>query len=146
MEPKTCLLVDDDPEVREVLYYLIKQTKLFDTIIEAKDGNEASFKTQMQHFDTIISDINMPKKSGINFIEEALALQTTKSHRIIVMSAGVESVDIQKLKQLKVDKILVKPFPANRLSHLIISTWDVNPGTPKHTPEDSGLTAKLSAQ
>lgn len=147
METKSCLIVDDDEEVRLVLADLINRAKLFDSIVHAKDGVEASFKTQMQKFTTIITDIDMPRKNGIVFVEESLLLQRTEAHRIIIMSALMDSDYIPHLKTIGVNKMLVKPFSSGRLHDLIKSTWEKAPvSTPKHKLEGNGLRVKLVAQ
>ena len=40
-------------------------------IVEARDGIEASQKLTYQAFDLIITDLNMPKRDGAQFIEKS---------------------------------------------------------------------------
>jgi CheY-like chemotaxis protein len=64
--PNSVLLVDDDPTVRTLLSRQLKQ-KGFETR-EAEDGIEGLVKLRNELPGVIISDLEMPRMSGIEFV------------------------------------------------------------------------------
>ena len=64
--PNSVLLVDDDPAVRTLLSRQLKQ-KGFETR-EAEDGIEGLVKLRNELPGVIISDLEMPRMSGIEFV------------------------------------------------------------------------------
>jgi len=63
------LIVDDEEELLENMEYDLK--KDIKSIIVARNGVEALRKLKTAKVDCIITDINMPKKNGIQFAKEA---------------------------------------------------------------------------
>jgi diguanylate cyclase (GGDEF)-like protein len=61
------LCVDDDPGIRELLKEII--ARLGHSIITAVDGIDALEKLADDHFDIVITDINMPRMDGIELIK-----------------------------------------------------------------------------
>ncbi|MGB6376145.1 MAG: response regulator, partial [Syntrophobacteria bacterium] len=64
---KSVLCVDDDPGIRELLHEII--TRLGHRMITAVDGIDALEKLAADHFDIVITDINMPRMDGIELIK-----------------------------------------------------------------------------
>ena len=66
---KACILVvDDNPEIREILHILL-EGEGFD-IREAENGDAALKATKIQDFDLIILDIMMPGMNGYKTCRE----------------------------------------------------------------------------
>jgi two-component system, response regulator, stage 0 sporulation protein F len=64
----TILLVEDDDLVRDMLTQVLQRAN--HEVNCAKDGEEASDMLKSIHPDVIVTDIIMPKKSGIALISE----------------------------------------------------------------------------
>ena len=64
---KNILIVDDEPDIREILRYNLEKESFF--ITEAVDGNDALDKVS-KDLDLAILDIMMPGKSGLDFTIE----------------------------------------------------------------------------
>jgi DNA-binding NtrC family response regulator len=62
------LVVDDEPEIRELLRYQV--TDLGYECIVAKDGLDALKFIENREIDAVISDINMPVMNGIQLLTE----------------------------------------------------------------------------
>jgi len=62
------LLVEDDELVRDMLAQVLK--KASHEVISAPDGEAAAKMLQQIHPDIMVTDIIMPKKSGITLISE----------------------------------------------------------------------------
>ena len=103
---KACILVvDDNPEIREILHILL-EGEGFD-IREAENGDAALKATKIQDFDLIILDIMMP---GMNGLEMCKKIRETNNIPIIMLSA--KSTDLDKILGLGTgaDDYVVKPF------------------------------------
>src|SRR5580658_5329546 len=68
--PARILIVDDDPREREYLSPII--AALGYAVETAADGEDALEKLGAQHFDAIITDLNMPRIDGIGLLRSLL--------------------------------------------------------------------------
>ncbi|PWE00963.1 response regulator [Marinilabilia rubra] len=78
------------------------------------DGNSAIDKLRLNHFDLIVSDINMPGKSGMQivyFIRNIIQLPTP----ILLTSASSNSDQVRRAKKRGANDFLPKPFAVDRL-------------------------------
>ena len=64
MEEPEILIVDDNPEIREVAMVLLQGEGF--TVGEAGDGKEALDKIEHGAYDLILLDVMMPKMDGLN--------------------------------------------------------------------------------
>ena len=99
------LVVDDDKEiVKAIEIYLGKENY---KIYKAYDGEEALKQIDENEIQLIILDIMMPKKDGIETLEE---IRKSKNIPVIMLSA--KSEDIDKINGLNTgaDDYITKPF------------------------------------
>lgn len=99
------LVVDDDKEiVKAIEIYLGKEDY---SIYKAYDGEEALKQINENKINLIIMDIMMPKKDGIETLEE---IRKDKNIPVIILSA--KSEDIDKINGLNIgaDDYVTKPF------------------------------------
>ncbi|WP_338597408.1 response regulator [Clostridium baratii] len=69
------MLSDDEKLITEGLMHLIEWEKLNLEVVEvAENGEEALEKFKNNPVDIIITDINMPKMTGLEFIKEVKKL------------------------------------------------------------------------
>ncbi|MBT4791774.1 MAG: response regulator transcription factor [Halobacteriovoraceae bacterium] len=110
------LLVDDEADIRETLRMFLEMMELFDFIVEAADGSEATRKCQNQEFDIIITDLLMPNVRGIEFIQNFKAQQSRKKKDditpIIILSANVTGEEVTKAIHFGVKNVITKPCTA----------------------------------
>ena len=88
-------------------------------IYEARDGLEASWKIQNDEIDILITDIRMPKKSGIELVESILSKKEKNPETIIILSGNVDLESVKRIPPSKRVKYLVKPFKTEALCVLI---------------------------
>jgi response regulator RpfG family c-di-GMP phosphodiesterase len=111
------LYIDDDTDTRDETYEILE--RFFNSVDVAKDGEDGIQKcihyknTHGEFYDLIITDIIMPKKNGIELIEEILDINEYQN--IIVLSAYDESSKLVKLIELGVDGFIVKPIKQEQL-------------------------------
>ena len=105
MDTSKILIVDDNPEIREIIEILLKGEG-FETV-QAKNGLTALNQLKKQDFDLIILDIMMP---GMDGLEMCKIIRETNNIPIIMLSA--KSTDLDKIMGLGIgaDDYVIKPF------------------------------------
>lgn len=108
---KACILVvDDNPEIREILHILL-EGEGFD-IREAENGDAALKATKIQDFDLIILDIMMP---GMNGYKTCREIRMYSNAPILFLSAKSQEGDKMLGFSSGGDDFLAKPFSYNEL-------------------------------
>lgn len=116
MSEITILVVEDEEELLE---RLVKYVSIFcDNIHQAKDGKEALEVYSKIKPDIIITDINMPNLTGIEFIEKVRELD--KKTEIIVLSAHTNIEDFLRAIPLDLVSYIVKPIKMDELKNTIL--------------------------
>lgn len=105
------LYAEDDTTLREASSKLFRH--LFDQVTEVTNGQEAYEKIQNNHYDILITDINMPEMDGITLCQKVRAIKPTQP--IIITSAHDESKYLINLIDAGVDKFILKPIDMKRL-------------------------------
>lgn len=115
LKNKVALIVDDEHEIRRILRYILTREGM--TVVEAVDGEDAWNIWQKQHFDFLVTDLNMPKLNGPQLIARIIH-QNTKNASIFVLTGGVqndwnivEGLDISSA----ITNIIPKPFTIDLL-------------------------------
>ena len=103
--PRTVLLVDDDPHIRQVLVFAF--TKAGMEIVEASDGEEALARAAEAQPDLVVLDINMPKMDGL---EVCRRLRAEGQVPILFLSSRDDEIDRVLGIELGGDDYVVKPF------------------------------------
>ena len=105
MEEPEILIVDDNPEIREVAMVLLQGEGF--TVDEAGDGKEALDKIEHGAYDLILLDVMMPKMDGW---EVCRTLRRYSQVPIIMLTARSEERDELQGFDLGVDEYISKPF------------------------------------
>lgn len=110
---KTCILVtDDDPVIREVAGSLLKKAGY--AVIEAADGVAALERLNSDHpadhVDLVISDLDMPRLNGYDFLRLARATPRTAGLPIVVLTAEEEAATEARLIEAGADDYIRKPI------------------------------------
>ena len=104
-EAAKLLLVDDDPELRELISaYLAKQG--FD-VRTAESGREMDDVLRRHRIDLVLLDLMLPGEDGLSI---AKRLKTTEGIPIIMISAQGQDVDRIVGLEIGADDYLGKPF------------------------------------
>ena len=106
----TILYTEDEKEIRE--RSLKAYSKLFKTVYAAENGEEALeiFLKYKDEIDIIITDINMPKSSGLDLAKKVLEISDVP---IIITSAHTNSDYLLEAISIGVKKYEVKPITLN---------------------------------
>ena len=103
--PRTILIVDDDPHIRQLLVFAFNKAGL-DTV-EADDGEAALAAVQARQPDLIVLDINMPRMDGL---EVCRRLRAQGDLPIFFLSSRDDEIDRVLGIELGADDYVVKPF------------------------------------
>nr|WP_317361512.1 response regulator transcription factor [uncultured Blautia sp.] len=110
MDTSKILIVDDNPEIREIIEILLKGEG-FETF-QAEDGLAALGALKKQEFDLIILDIMMP---GINGYQTCVEMRKNSNAPILFLSALTKDSDKTLGFSSGGDDYLAKPFSYNEL-------------------------------
>ncbi|MDY0969197.1 response regulator, partial [Sphingomonas sp. CFBP9021] len=103
--PRTILIADDDPHIRQLLAFALAKAGL-DTI-EAEDGEAALAAVESHAPDLVVLDINMPRMDGI---ETCRRLRARSDLPILFLSSRDDELDRVLGIELGADDYVTKPF------------------------------------
>ena len=103
---KRILVVDDSMTTRTMIKnILLNIGYMVDAVL---DATEALVKLKMTHYDLIITDLNMPKIDGNEFIERLKNDEMYMDLPVIVMSSQSKENAMKVLKQVKIEGYIQK--------------------------------------
>lgn len=114
---KRVLVVDDEPALLRIFKMEFSDHSDM-SLCTAKSGSEALKLLIKEPFDIIITDLTMPRMSGI----ELLSMMKKKNIKIpctIVLSGLPESLHSEQLKTLGITKYFEKPFSINQIVNYV---------------------------
>lgn len=114
------LVVDDDPSVLEIVCRMVE--RLGHTVVKSRDGADAKqLILNGEVFGAIISDNNMSKMDGIDFLRWFRSEFEPVATTILIISSGRESEKINELcRQFGDIKKMSKPIWSERLGKILI--------------------------
>jgi len=107
------VLYVEDEEISQELYTAIFED-IFSKIDVANDGVEAwEFYLNDNNYDLVISDVCMPRMDGVELSSKIL--NQNPQQLIIIMSAHNEEKQINVIKSIGINEILLKPVQNDEL-------------------------------
>jgi len=109
------LIVDDERSMRDVLSIMLKRAGYAVTV--AEDGEEAVAQIGKEIFDLVITDLKMPKGSGLEVLK---AVKAAAPETVVLMITAFASADsaVEAMKQGAYD-YLTKPFQIDEVQLII---------------------------
>jgi CheY-like chemotaxis protein len=125
IEPKSILLVEDDPSVAKSLSVLLRLAK--HQVEVAGDGETALVRYEEGKFDVVITDFLMP---GIDGLELARLIKARVPQQAILLITGhLETVSTKEKARLRhVDGLLGKPFCHTQLHEALRAVFGKGKG------------------
>jgi two-component system chemotaxis response regulator CheY len=116
---KTILVVDDSSTMRSATARVLKDAGY--TVLEAKDGEEALqvAERNKQEIKLIISDINMPKMDGLQFLGALKATPHGKFLPVVMLTTESQREKVEKAKTAGAKAFMVKPFSETQLTEAV---------------------------
>ena len=110
------LVADDSSTMRKILIRSLNACGLVD-VVEAGDGAEALQLFAEQSFDLVLTEWNMPAKSGLDLIQEIRA--SGAKVPIIMITTEAEKSRVVEVIKAGVSDYVIKPFTAEMLREKI---------------------------
>lgn len=111
------LVADDEPRHRRGLAEMIKRLRPAYEVLEAKDGLEAVEVVRMHPVDITITDIKMPFKDGLSFLEEVS--DRLPHMKVIILSGFAYFEYAQKALVLGAFDYILKPLNDVRVENML---------------------------
>jgi DNA-binding response OmpR family regulator len=120
---KRVLVVDDDPELHELIGFALKQEGY--DVLDAHDAYEGLEIIQKQPVDLALLDVMMPKLDGLEMLSRLR--EHNKSLRVIIMTAlQTPETAVSALRDQACD-FLAKPFDVQELLSVVRTAFELNP-------------------
>jgi two-component system, chemotaxis family, chemotaxis protein CheY len=111
---KRVLIVDDSASVRQQVRLALSPAGF--EVVEAADGEEGLARIRSDStISAVICDVNMPKKSGLELLDELKAGGPNSQVPIVMLTTEGQHALVQRAKQAGAKGWIVKPFKANLL-------------------------------
>ena len=104
------LIVEDDPDIAEVLRYGLENENLKTRVAHSGEEGLSACLDKQNPPSLILLDLLLPGMSGIELCRRLRKESLTRSTPVIIVSAKVCEKDIAASEQLGVDGYIVKPF------------------------------------
>ena len=108
MPDSTVLVVDDDPVILKLLEVNFEMEGF--TVLVAHDGEEGIEVARSNQPDVVVSDIMMPKTSGLELVVALKGDESTRDIPIILLSAKAQNADVRTGLEAGADDYVTKPF------------------------------------
>jgi DNA-binding response OmpR family regulator len=126
-------IADSSPSALKALH-LAFQDSNYD-LYTAQDGGEAIDLIRQIKPDAVVLGLSLPQTDGYEIARRLKAMEDVSQIPIILLRAGYEDLNEERLAELDVDEIVSKPFDSEELAHkirtLISGTRD-----PESLPEE----------
>ena len=109
-KPRTVLIVDDEPDIREVVRRLLAELDPDMRIEEAVDGYDAGIKVGNLAPDLVIMDVMMPRVDGVSLCRSIRENPQTEGIKILAITAFPEQDNVKKMYDAGADLCLIKPL------------------------------------
>ena len=116
----TFLVVEDDPALRLFLERLLQQRGKVES---ANNGREGLEKTNRSFFDVIITDIDMPVVSGLDFFREA-TLHDEEAKKHFVFCTSNPTPEVSEVAFINQIPLLQKPFTIEQMFETVDRVLD----------------------
>ena len=115
MEPDV-LVVDDSAAIRKILQRVLRQTGMaIRTIHEAGDGQEALEILKVHQPALVLTDINMPKMDGLQFLAALKSSDQWKAIPVVMITTEGGEAKVGEAVKLGAAGYVRKPFTADQI-------------------------------
>lgn len=106
MAKKRILIIEDEPVLLEVLNTKLEHAGY--EVVRADDGEKGLSSIKSEHPDLVLLDLLLPKKSGLEVLEEMRKSKEFSSLPVIVISNSGQPVEVKRVLELGAKDYLVK--------------------------------------
>jgi two-component system chemotaxis response regulator CheY len=129
-DPKTLILIVDDMKTMRKIVKKSCTDLGYTNFIEAEDGEQAyeMLAGSTSPVGLIISDWNMPKVTGLDFLKRVRGDEKFKAMPFLLLTAESEASQVTTAVHAGVDNYLVKPFTTQALSDKLSAVFKKRKG------------------
>jgi two-component system chemotaxis response regulator CheY len=110
------LVVDDSAAIRKILQRVLRQTGMaIGAIHEAGDGEEALGMLQQVKPGLILTDINMPKMDGLQFLAALKGAESWRNIPVVMITTEGGEAKVGEAVRLGAAGYVRKPFTADQI-------------------------------
>ena len=113
------LIVEDSATMRSLLASSLEDLEIPVKIIEAESGFEALRFLPREHFDLIVTDVNMPDINGLELVSFIRSNEKYAKIPLVIVSTDGSERDRDKGLGLGADAYLTKPFDPEMLRQVV---------------------------
>jgi two-component system chemotaxis response regulator CheY len=120
MEPDV-LVVDDSAAIRKILQRVLRQTGMaIGAIHEAGDGQEALAVLKLHRPALILTDINMPKMDGLQFLAALKGSDLWRDIPVVMITTEGGETKVGEAVKLGAAGYVRKPFTADQIKEKLV--------------------------
>jgi len=123
---KKILIVDDDPEIVELLVDVLSRDGRFE-VKAASSGYDAGILTQQLHPDLILLDYMLPDVNGNIVCQTIRENPEFENVKIIIISGVIKQDEIEQLLKSGAEDFIRKPFDITELMNRIGAVLQMEP-------------------
>jgi two-component system, chemotaxis family, chemotaxis protein CheY len=112
------LVVDDQLTMRALIRSALQEIGFRD-IADAGDGEEGLRSLQKRPAHLVISDFNMPKVDGLEFLRSVRGNEATRKTAFIMLTGRADKELVVRAMQYGVNNYITKPFSSGSLKQKI---------------------------
>jgi two-component system chemotaxis response regulator CheY len=105
---KTVMIVDDSSSLRTVVSLALKRAGY--DVVEAEDGQDALSKLDGRKLNLIVSDVNMPRMDGIQFVTQVKQHPRYKFTPVIMLTTEGQDAKKEQGRAAGAKAWITKPF------------------------------------
>ncbi len=119
---ETILVVDDEPQIANVLQLMLESLGYHVIAHTSSHGALRAFEADPQAFDMVITDMTMPELTGEEFARAVLKL--SPDIPIIMCTGFNEHMNEERARHLGIRRLVYKPIVRNALAEVVRSALD----------------------
>jgi len=113
MAKETVLIVEDDPDIVELLQYMLEREGY--PVLVAKDGERGLAEAQRRKPGLVLLDLMLPGLDGLEVCRALKSDATTRGIPVVMLTAKGEESDVVLGLELGADDYIRKPFSPREL-------------------------------
>jgi two-component system alkaline phosphatase synthesis response regulator PhoP len=136
MDARTILLADDEAHITCVMSAKLRASG-FDVIV-ARDGEEALALAVEHRPRLIITDLQMPRMSGLEMAQRLMADPGTREIPVVMLSARGYIADPAEMAKTNIRTVISKPFGARDVVRQVLEILGLNDAAAVVPPKKPG--------
>jgi len=125
MNDKQIMLIEDNPDDRDLTIRALKKNNILNPVTVARDGAEAlTMLLEDDHRDQrnpalILLDLNLPKVDGLEVLRRIRADQRTRVIPVLVLTSSIYEQDLRTAYDLGANGYIRKPVTFSEFSEAV---------------------------